>query len=791
MADLSQKQKVAAPAKSDYRQGQYSDNKMRMRKPHLNIGHISRVIPGTYMMTASVMGEAIPEVQCIYVPGMMSPLFGVKDCSMPVEGTPVLLLTLPQEPRKRLALCSLPDELKGFSDLESLDYLSMFGSSAEPGVDYWSVDSYINESNDKKKLAHIPTNSDRPWTMLPGEWGQGNPMGVFMAVQHFMATMKATERAKIETFVLDDLVRVTAGQYQHWGAFGDLHEYTDGGWSSMELEGSHFQPETRGYDTMSEMVISDGKSSENEERAKPADSKTVMKRRFRMFFGALGDMFQVYLRNVTDGVNPATDDSQESWGASFKMHLDNSGALNVASASGIGISLNPNMPVPKRMKDAWDPEGDNLEDDEELFKKKVPFDYGADTPDKYPYLRNIKAIWGEAYEDGKSYQRFDELKKDFKTPELNELQPVKDVYDSLGSDGAYSKYPGRRAGMRVEQDGSLRLWDNWGSEIYMRGGDIVLSCAGRILMQPGKGIVGMSRDVVFKAKNSMDLTAETNDIRLAAGKNLMAHTTRGGMLFEAGGTMEGDYSGTGEETQAGGIIFKADKSSVVLWGRRVVMLGDYVVARLKQSFILAADKLLGVFKTVLLETEGKSGLSLDAAGAELFGPGINIAGAESVNVLRGTDAMIPMQWAPVQFNAYESMTGMSAQYDNMYREKDAWIAPYTDVALKNVKFTYRTSEQCGTATGAEVSNAGSQFRIYQSRWQFLMANDHPFIEGALEKWVETKVNDTYPWPGAESRNAAYVSVMTGMEFKNRADLESSFTAPVAQNSMDEYSILSK
>lgn len=788
----------------DYKQGAAASKTLRTKTPSFSIGIISRVIPGSYIMTVATQGAETPEVPCIYVPGMMSFAFGAKDCSLPSEGTPVLMIAMPRDPRTKLAICCLPDQLKGIKisdDMDEIDWVAMFGASAEPGVDYWTsngeqMQSYEGAGSDKGKSAHIPTNSDRPWNMIPGEWAQGNPMGVFIALFQFMATLKATERAKLECFVFDDLVRLTSGQFQHWNAFGETHIFNDAGQTNIEISGSHYAPETRGYNDYQKAVNPTETHDAMQERVQQKTPDITMKRRFRMFMGGLGDMVQIYLRNMEDADSPSTYSSEEQWGASFKCHLDNSGALNVSSAAGIGMSLNDRIPVPKRNKEAWDQTGDTPEKtDAAKPDPKLHFDYGKD----WPWMRNIMAMDSEAWEDGLSYKRFDEKPKDFTVPQPSGLGSIPGKYDNLKSDSRQDDYSKRKAGWKIEQDGSVRIWDNWGSEMYMRGGDMVLSCPGHIIMQPGKGIIGMGNDIVLKAKNSIDITATDKDVRITSGQNIAAYAGSG-MLFEADGSGDATYAegDQGEDVIGGGIVFKARNSNIYLWGQNVTVYASQFIVRATESIVMSAKQLLGVFTDYfLLEVAGSSGITVDDGSAAIFGTSVSVTSGSSVSITQGSQYLVPLKWQPTDTNPYDWLVPEVENTDSNYSDDGDWLGALRPGNQDNIMFTYRTPAQYGTMHGIEVDSPAQTVAVYEPRWQVMLNGGSPGTGGIAIPWQESAVNSTYPWPGAGVRDQAYVSVdglanvfvAQYLESKDRDKLVGTFKPNIHRSSLDSYIII--
>ena len=760
--------------------GQESSRRLGDRPIRVACGQITKVIPGTYVMTVNVKSDARPEARCLYAPAMMAPLFGAKSCDMPVEGTSVVLLVLPDDPETYVAICCLPESTQGYKDLPAIVNAAMYGSSPEAGVSYWNVDSYHKAGEDKTKLNFRPSPSDRPWSTLPGEWAQANTMGCLVGLFHFMATLKATERAKLECFIFDDLVRLTSGQFQHNHAFGSTGIWDDSGYVDWELSGSHFAPEVRGYQDFTKMAIDKGdkpgSKTATEERWAPANYDAVGKKRFHLMVGALGDMLQLYLRNGQDGLNPELVSSQLDYSAFCKLHMDNSGAVNLQSSAGIGFELNDRIPIPKRLKEPGDPEGDKVTKD--TFKKKEHYRYNDETADKYPWMRNIRAIDADLWERGLAYQRYDELKKDFYVPEEADITAPQDIYDKLGSTTQHSKYPRRRGGCKIEEDGSARIWDSFGGEIFMRGGDIVIACPGHVIMQPGKGVVMLGNNIIIKAKTGVDISAEDRDVTVA-GNNIKL------------------FARTNLLAEAGEVMVLTAKYMLARAVEGINMMADWLAIKMAGAVRVAtANIYMAASSMFAAETGGKAAVILSRDSAYLIGEAVTLAGDKSTTITRDRDMLVPLMWAPIRVSIYDQLAKLPQQLDETYEGK-LWFAPFTAenlAAMDDYRVKFRSSAEFGTATGIETYMAAPEFKLYQTRWQTLGYMGCEFIQASAVEWKEKAVNGTYPWPGTDARSGAYatlpdpVNTGDGVLSKARSALSGEFTASVASESMDKYII---
>jgi hypothetical protein len=76
---------------------------------------------------------------------------------------------------------------------------------------------------------------------------------------------------------------------------------------------------------------------------------------------------------------------------------------------------------------------------------------------------------------------------------------------------------------------------------------------------------------------------------------------------------------------------------------------------------------------------------------------------------------------------------------------------YLDKYLDETLFTYRTSEQCNTLKGLEITEPAENFTLYQPFWT-IMAD---LEVGTMDKvktttWEEHTIDGKYPWPGTDA-----------------------------------------
>ena len=118
-----------------------------------------------------------------------------------------------------------------------------------------------------------------------------------------------------------------------------------------------------------------------------------------------------------------------------------------------------------------------------------------------------------------------------------------------------ANYYETEAAVCLLDDGSVVVYDGWGSEIRMGAGNVDVRCAGDFNVFAGRNInLYAGDDAVVKAHNSVDLTAANGDLRTKAEKNshhLSGNSGCGGFLFECKAT-DPSYNFTGLAGEAVG-----------------------------------------------------------------------------------------------------------------------------------------------------------------------------------------------------------------------------------------------
>lgn len=443
----------------------------------------------------------------------------------------------------------------------------------------------------------------KPIDCLPGDWGIASDLGLSMFLGRTLASLKASDLAKIEAFWGDDLLRLVGYNYELFTAGLEDRRFNDEGEYSEVIRRTSYPWEGMGVREKgtNPTVDESGRLEPGSEKAKfePKDVDQLIIPRQTILRGYLGDVEREIVSCPPDDLETENFEEETKHRGLLEVVKSSDGTLAMRSAKAIILEKYSLIPVPKEIAAPEDPNGDSVEsgympagDGEEVPE----FAWGDETN---PDLRSAQLFDYLAYTYGK-YTTLGLVKheKDWYYPNESELdKPVNGtVYDKgYGAlDSSFSlplptvgtllidhrggkdsiKYYQSRSCIAQLDDGSILLQDGYGSQIAMKGGNIFITCPGDVWTLPGRSAITWAPfDAVIRAGNSAELTASKKDVRIKAEKNLHMlggnSGTVGGVLIESkstGPSVAADYAFSGEQVTSHGITLKASDSSIHAFG---------------------------------------------------------------------------------------------------------------------------------------------------------------------------------------------------------------------------------
>ena len=713
-------------------------------RAQLCVGTITRSGAGLYDATVNVPGFN-PRMTCIQLSTAVAELtgYGVNHSQLIPEGSTVFVWRPESVNGFGIILCAAPPFLTpnntGNDSKPETRHIQML--DCEPGVADFTEKAY--SQGYEKNAMSIMANGGRPIDLLPGDISWINELGIGMAIRKLVATMFASDHCKMELFLLDDLMRIVAGQFQHFSAIGEQQIYNSNGNVTLEMSGSSHQCEVTGYDKYDTEFVKD--IEWDREHARQADKQLdqadqMLKRRYQLYLGHLGGLFNFFVSKpeVTSGkANTYKATSKDEGLAHIGVGED--GTIMLRSAGDIVIQRNDHIPVPKKLKEPWDPSGDGYKAE----SQKAPYTWGDTDVRSHPTQSRDAIAWYVKMMYQPLIDNSDlSGKKDFHL--INEsTQPIPaNKYDELI--GHLSDYndelnKSKRSEIVLRKDGGITMRDNAGAEISLINGRVIISAPEGIEIRSGQtALVTAVKDVIVKGRDNVDITATKQDVRIKAESNMQVMAK--GILLESSATYDNqDFGSKGSDVRSTGIIMRAEKSRIFMWGKiiHLAVIDDLLLEALgtvgkiamacKTMIMTAAESLYACCSetTALVLNKSSGILHAKTAGCQ---------GQDSAYLIKGNTYALPQRWANLATNPFNQLTEQIKPKYNEYQVQVTWLGDYTSENRDKYKFSYRTESQYGTE--------GSTFRMYESLWAYMARKT-----GTDLSWDETVVNDTTPWPG--------------------------------------------
>jgi len=597
-------------------------------------------------------------------------------------------------------------------------------------------------------------------------------------------------------FMMDRLLRIVGRSVQEYSfaheRYAGMDEHETYGFTGMaaypwEAMGYYHKPGTPLKKNEShEVVLGKGISF-----IEPTEPKAEPFYRHQVFTGYLGQGVTQEIRIPPQGIHESEepvphlpdDDKVPICVARQQMLLD--GTILHESAKAIYSVKHVNLRSFQRKHAIDDPRGDDMaKGDTSTYQFS-----GAESPGTPPQGTTDPILWTLRKQSPALFRAhkgdFQEIDKDERASEkdvnlaqdLSALRYADSVAEPptvpLHVDDRYGKvdYGGGRSVIAQLPNGDIVFRNACGAEIALRGSNIEISAPGDLRIIMGRSVITLAGDdAVIRAKNSVDVTATDNDVRIKAERNL---DLAGGMSGSGRTLLENQATGSpnnqdvagleGERINGRGLILKAAGSMVETLGKSV-----YLRSLEKGHITLDAD-------------QGEGSVRIDSRTTRIHGASSIVIAATPPNegvlnlvIVTPTRtisrAMIECHARIIALGAIASDSGISTsaadnfsqpaeyprtrqldeQVQNFIEAMPEWFTttfwdeekPGHADTIKNTAFSYRTTDQYGAG----------RFRFEQPYWMELYGQD---ACESLPTWSEPVyvyqgTMNQQPWPGYET-----------------------------------------
>lgn len=759
----------------------------------VKIGKVVRTGVGTYDFRV-VTGSG-DYYTCSLVSKATSAPFGYSEAVLPLEGTDVLFVPAADATGYGYIIGAVPGNLGentgNDEDVEESPNVPQQGYTTPVGPGGDTESAYqkpLDDTKDGRGGAYF--GSFKLIDVFPGDYVILNENGV--GIDGDMLTMSIRGgHASLSASRIDDTARIICRNFRFYGSRGSTVLFTDGGCITSESTFSQYIGERTGgsgvkifRDPIKDDTKDDTDSTEEEEKAKP-----VIKSRIKTFLGYLGGILSVFLSKPDKNNEEAKDarrddDDKPKDNGLMQLNVNDNGRVMFRSAGGFVLERSDRIPVPVRITEFDSPRGVKEEDIEkkDVLKFELPED---DEGNKSPHYMQLALNDKLAYDYRSAYDRFIEhipsfgkgkstgntgISDDFYLRNEQELDRLTDdagIPDRKIKPDDLDGSTGRKAGMYVLPSGEIVIRDAWGSEIMMTGGNIVINTPGSVKSNTGHSfIIQAADDIVEKARHSIDIDATENDITIKGDRNVRIAAGSddtpdvGGIILESMSfgndlTVPHGYENVGEDAVSTGIVLKATGSHVSLLGRKT-LIGATDEVRVatgteKNSrsgrFSIATGQVGVAANDGIVASCGEAGVTVTSDAVAVVGGSVVVSGRNGVLLAKSGQIGVPI-WIDFKADFVSPYIKRMQEYLKA-AQKDELNEPLDLNEMQDSPlFTYRTSEQCGTETGFELTDTPDNFTEYQPYWTVLAKMKVGTLKDMeLEEWELHTINGEYPWPG--------------------------------------------
>lgn len=519
-----------------------SQSKFSTSNPNvaLDIVEVKGVIPSANAITF-VNGSNITEtavVACNYISSML----GLETALFPEVGSKVLVLRSQNNAPSGTSINFMVGMLT--DNYYYTDINQSLTAGAEKSRAFGELKCIgkqkLVDASFPKSMATYPVN------FVNGEYTLTEKTGVGLQLRMHMAALKGSDLACVETYLLDDFVRIVSKNFEHITGFGNYRIVNRNNAISVVWEGSSYEHETLGMKSLKDKKPFETGNKENNLKFDDKDANKMFYQdgrwRFSQYIGKLGNIFNLYISDPHNNIEQAGDSesNQENGYTSsrFRFHINEDGSVLFQSVSDIIFEKTICIPTPIKLSSSDAKRLEELKIDTEnrleayqLWQPGKNEDWFSISYKIHDYGKWFSNYYTVASFLGAGYHIAEESKT--KDPDkYAESEQLKSSQSNI--DSQYEAQIHSYATIRMLKDGSITLYDAYGSCIQMAAGDINISAAKNINLISGKNInLKSGDDITALAKDSVEITAAQEGILLKSKLWFEQMCTKGQMILRS------------------------------------------------------------------------------------------------------------------------------------------------------------------------------------------------------------------------------------------------------------------
>jgi hypothetical protein len=468
----------------------------RLEAGRVYTGVITQTHHGDGLYTVKIDGINTV-INCTWAAGIFSPLLGIRTKYYPALDTKVAVLVSGLNTGWIITTAPSESYDQGAGGANSMVDMQLNEEKLEPF---------------EQELKGVGLNVTNPNDLLEGEFVIANNFGVAIQFLTTMIKMQASERAKVEALLMDDMVRIVSETFKHYSSFGDYQIYNDGR-LNVRFDGTSYEFESFGKEKNTDPLVQlDDKKVDFQKTFNETG-----RWRFSEYIGFLGDFIHTFVTEPNETLAAIAAEAIRPGKARMQMHSD--GTILMQSVADISIERVCRVVSPAEIRRQDDPEGNKKNEFDKLNKEYLKiWSYGQDMRKAHyaSYQLRQYARWLSCFH---SFARFHQLDKDWSVPKETDFQhswnnQEEDVEQAnAGGETLYDVY----ATFRIMRDGSILIMDGFNSAISMVRGSIQMSAARHIELDAAGDIrINAGQNIYIKARRNIEISAIVGGLTLKA-----------------------------------------------------------------------------------------------------------------------------------------------------------------------------------------------------------------------------------------------------------------------------------
>lgn len=500
-------------------------------------GRVAFVNLGTRILSVSVGQQVISN--CIYAAGELASYFGLEERGVPMLGAAVTVLYLGAGTPSIIvgSTGSLHTDIEGGRP-------SLVGKQNEsPGKE-----TAFDPEEEGATSCTVKKGTPPPIDLLPGESVRTTGLGPALSLLYNFAQLSASDCAKVEACVLNDMVRIVDNYFVHHSCGGDELIWTAGGRCNKEEHFTSYLFEAEGKETPEEPLASGAVAEMNYDVEESVENLYSDTGRWRLseYKGFLGDMVHRWVTTPTEVMSNIMEDAMRA--GQYRSWVGSDGTLSIQAAGGVQIEVTQYIVIPTILK-AWNqPDFDAekaMEDLNDEFLKV--WGSGPDWKDlkvavwqlRY-YSKYITLFHSLARFHQLAAKQYCEIPTEAEAPERTPVAEDEDRKKACPSADAPVEIDGRagHAILSMDPGGSIALVSQGSTAAVLSNGSIQLSCPGNLELKAGGVVSIQGKHVSIRGADTVEMMSLFGTLTLKA-RTLFQALCEAGLLWLKGDAKEG------------------------------------------------------------------------------------------------------------------------------------------------------------------------------------------------------------------------------------------------------------